>query len=502
MRALFLVCLIGLEASAQAAGADQQPAPSARLFVTGGAASRSLEQPGEGATGAVVRGFSPFVAHASGAIFFSRWFGLDGELRGGGFMASENGARVLLPSFSAAALPSFRWSPSGSVDLEAQVGWGLAGLPALSLSDPARPAGALRVTTGPVAGVVVGLEPAAWLSAQLFARGQLGLGGPLGLGVNAGAQLRLGALSLFDRRWGVGLTYELAWARAGADASALTLLEHRVGLGFAMLDRPAPTPPPVAPPEPPRDALRANLTVQVVTAGSAAPVPGATIEVEGRAAAAVDERGQLTLGDLAPGTLTVRASARGHRAGARPVTLRAGDSLAVTLELTPLTGPGRITGRVLSGPDAPLEGVLLRAGGGAAVKTDATGAFALEGVGPGLVRVTAAMTGFEKGEELVQVPPGSSAALTLTLRATSVRARATVKGVVVGADGAVPGATVRLLEKKLSVKSKADGRFELEVPGGRYTFSVQAPGYVTQTRPLELADGDQAIFHVELERAR
>jgi len=102
----------------------------------------------------------------------------------------------------------------------------------------------------------------------------------------------------------------------------------------------------------------------------------------------------------------------------------------------------------------------------------------------------------------VQVPPEASATVTFTLKATGVRAKATVKGLVLGADGAVPKATVTLAEKKLTVKVKPDGRFELEVPGGRHTITIQAPGYVTQSKVLELADGDQAIFHLELEKAR
>lgn len=500
VRAVFvLLLLFSVGAAAQSAPEPDAPPPSSRLWLTGGVALRHFEQPYEG-PGVIVQGLAPTTLHASGAVFFSRWLGLDVEARGGLVYASNNGAKVPLGSLGVAALPAFRLSPGAMIDLEAQLGWGVTGRPALSLADPAAPTGRLRLSTGPAAALVVGLEPAPWLSAQLFARTELAVGNAVGVGVNAGAQLRLGALRLGDTRWGVGVSYELAFARLGAGAGELLQLEHRFGLGVAMLARPAP-PMPVLPPPLPA-ATTARLVGRVLVAGKDVPVPGAVVEVSERGAVTADAQGRFVLVDLAPGAATVSAIAKGFKGASREVTLRAGDDATVELELAPPKGPGRVVGVVQAAPDKPLLGVLVRADGGAEVKTDERGAFTLERVGPGPVTITAALTGFEKGEEVVQVPPEASASLTFTLKATGVRAKATVKGLVLGADGAVPKATVKLLEKKLTVKLKPDGRFELEVPGGRYTISIQAPGYVTQTKVLELADGDQAIFHAELEKTR
>lgn len=500
VRAVFvLVLLFSVGAAAQPAPVPEAPPPSSRLWLTGGVSLRDLEQPYEG-PGVIVRGLAPTTLHASGAYFFSRWLGLDVEARGGLSYATNGGQTVPLRGFSAAALPAFRFSPLSLLDLEAQLGWGVTGRPVVSLADPAAPTGGLRLSTGPTAALVVGLEPTPWLSAQLFARTELAVGNTVGFGVNAGVQLRLGALRLGDTRWGVGVTYELASARLGAGEGELLHLEHRFGLGLAMLER-RPPPMPVLPP-PPVGATTARLAGRVLVAGKDVPVPGAVVEVSGRGAVTADAQGRFVLLDVEPGTATVSATAKGFKGTRRDVTLRAGEDAKLSLELVPPSGPGRVTGVVQSAPDKPLMGVLVRADGGAEVKTDERGAFTLERVGPGPVTITAAMTGFEKGEEVVQVPPEASAAITFTLKATGVRTKATVKGLVLGADGAVPKATVRLVEKKLTVKVKPDGRFELEVPGGRYTVTIQAPGYVTQSKVLELADGDQAIFHAELEKLR
>jgi hypothetical protein len=36
------------------------------------------------------------------------------------------------------------------------------------------------------------------------------------------------------------------------------------------------------------------------------------------------------------------------------------------------------------------------------------------------------------------------------------------------------------------------------VPGGRYTIVFSSRGYVPQTKVVDLADGDQALFYIDL----
>jgi hypothetical protein len=63
-------------------------------------------------------------------------------------------------------------------------------------------------------------------------------------------------------------------------------------------------------------------------------------------------------------------------------------------------------------------------------------------------------------------------------------------------------ATVRVVELKVKLAVKADGRFTADVPSGKYTLVIEAKGYVTQTKTVVVSGGDQAIFHTELERSR
>ena len=89
----------------------------------------------------------------------------------------------------------------------------------------------------------------------------------------------------------------------------------------------------------------------------------------------------------------------------------------------------------------------------------------------------------------------------LTLLKQGERAPATIRGLVKSAAGKPVKAQVRISEVSLNVPVKADGRFVVQVPGGKYTLTIEAAGYVTQVKTVEVADGDQAIFHCDLQPA-
>ena len=58
---------------------------------------------------------------------------------------------------------------------------------------------------------------------------------------------------------------------------------------------------------------------------------------------------------------------------------------------------------------------------------------------------------------------------------------------------------MKIAEASISVKAGDDGRFLISLPGGKYTMTIEAPGYESQSRVVEVADGDQAIFHCDLQ---
>ena len=100
---------------------------------------------------------------------------------------------------------------------------------------------------------------------------------------------------------------------------------------------------------------------------------------------------------------------------------------------------------------------------------------------------------FEFGTGTVRWP---AEGLTLPQATTSV-----VRGVVRGIDGSEIVATVRIDPGARTVTVTADGSFEAELPPGRYTVIVSAPGYSTQRREVRLSLGEVTVLNVDLHRS-
>lgn len=162
------------------------------------------------------------------------------------------------------------------------------------------------------------------------------------------------------------------------------------------------------------------------------------------------------------------------------------------------TGPGSIAGRVVSGDrKVPLPGVKVTASGVEA-RTDVAGAFTLGPVGPGPVSIRVEAAGYEALEDAVVVPPEAKASVDFTLRKLGVKALATLRGVVRSASGATVAAHLLVVEPRITTKVAANGRFAVRLPGGRYTLVIDAPGFLRQTKVVQVADGEDAVFNVDL----
>lgn len=494
---LVLLALLG-GLTARAAEPVPEPSPFARLYFTGGGAARQLNQ--DEGNGVIIRGLAPTSLHLSGAWFFKSWLGVQLEGRAEFFQAvsDSTGERVPLSGFALAPMATFRWQAHRVVSLEGQAGWSVAGRPIVSLAD-GQVTGTRAVHTGPILGAVLNVDPASMFAAQVFTRVELApianvLGrGAGGFGFSLGAQARIGALRFGKLTLGVAVSYELAAAGLSGSAGNMTQLGHRFGVGVALEGREAPAPVPVV--------ERGRIAGRVTRTGGA-PVAGASVAVGGKKVVTGAD-GRFDAGEIAPGEHEVRVSAKGLKPAQRTVQVAKGGRADVSVTLEAPSGPGRVTGVVRAGETGkPLPGARVSAEGGAAVTTAADGAFVLERAGPGPVKVTATLAGYADGEEVVQVPPEAEAKLDFTLAVKGVKAKATVRGLVRGPGGVAVKATVRVQELKLKIAVKADGRFVTEIPGGHYTLVIEAPGYVTQTKVLDVADGDQAIFHADLEKAR
>lgn len=494
--------LLSAAAGAQPIGALQEGQwVHTRVFATVGVIGRQSEQVfPEGTT--LIRGAQvprPLSVHVSGAHFARPWLGVGYELRSELLAARElagaalQGPVVPQQTIKAGAHLAFRWQQSLLLGLEGHLGWSLGSLGVIR--PLAFPSAEFFAITGPVVGAAVTLDPTTRFTAQVYGRVELSLAALVGPAVTVGVQARYALVDVGPFELGLAFLAELTsglWA-----APTVTSLNDgvwRLGLGPSLVGRRAPAPREVVEP-----TAAPSLTGRVTRSDGRA-VPGAVVSAGGQTATS-DAAGAFALFGLPPGPSTVTASTATLRPASVEVVVTPGTPVELTMVLAEKTGPGRITGVVSAGPDRPLAGAKVTSGA-TSVKTNATGEYVLEKVGPGPVKVRVLLDGYTPADEVVQVPPEASAKLDVTLEVATQRAKAKVRGLVSSVEGPVAKASVRIVELKLKQAVKADGRFEVEVPGGRYTLVIEAPRHVTQTRQLEVADGDQAIFQIELEKTR
>ncbi|MDX2010672.1 MAG: carboxypeptidase regulatory-like domain-containing protein [Myxococcaceae bacterium] len=509
-----------------------------RALVTLGGVFRSQTQ-GQTATAQAFSTNAPFLllSQALTATWYSRsWFGVQGDVRIDPFRFFQqatppidltnqdlvNERSTEYRAISGNLLGLLRWQAAPSFGLELQGGWAMAGRPYMRL-DRSCPQGLGRLptdtsvqscaagilTTGPIGGVAANLDLGRHLWLQLYGRAEYILGleeaaawGRLrGPGITGGLQARFGSFGVGPFEFGVGLLLEVAWSNLvaprlpdGPENPALSTILGRASLGGAVtLRRPVTATTTTGPERKPR-----GIAGRVLKADRS-PVTGASVSVGPRAVVS-DAAGAFEVTDLTPGTFEVKASAPGLRSASVSVVVAEGLT-ETELVLEAPTGPGRVTGVVRAAPDKPLAGAKV-VSGAKTTTTQASGAYTLDGVGPGPVQLRVMLDGYVPADEAVQVPPEATATLDVTLELAAQRTKAKLRGVISSAAGPVAKATVRVVELKLKQAVKADGRFEVEVPGGKYTLVIEAPKHVTQTKQVEVADGDQAIFQIELEKLR
>jgi hypothetical protein len=164
---------------------------------------------------------------------------------------------------------------------------------------------------------------------------------------------------------------------------------------------------------------------------------------------------------------------------------------------------GRITGIVrLEGGGQPLEGVAVSVADGASTRTGPDGRFTLGDLSPGLLKVNLARADLVPGTEVVSLPPGADVTVEVALRRAEAPAPAVLIGLVRGEDGAPVAARVRLIEPNLTVDADGRGRFRFEVPAGRYTLTIEAPGFISQKKTVRAGAGEQNIYNVDLQVER
>jgi hypothetical protein len=315
-----------------------------------------------------------------------------------------------------------------------------------------------------------------------------------GLGVGGGLRVQL--FRTGNVRW--GLMAEVQWhqdSMSSTDAAvALAASQSVVRTGLA-LDLQWKVPDALEQP------LPASLVLRAMSAEGAVPNASITLTAEGQASRELttDSAGEARVAELPAGSWRASARAPGFLAAEGAIALRPGESGALDLALPkepPKVGTLKVS-VIAFETKAPLAATLDI--NGRAVVASEAGVATLDGLAPGPVMVKASLAGFKVGEEAASIVAGRETELTITLVPEKKAVPATLSGLVRSARGGKPvTATLEIRELQLNLSADQAGAFTTQLPGGKYTIRIAAPGFRPQTKTVIVRDGDQAIFNVDL----
>jgi hypothetical protein len=131
---------------------------------------------------------------------------------------------------------------------------------------------------------------------------------------------------------------------------------------------------------------------------------------------------------------------------------------------------------------------------------DSAGSCAIEDVKAGNIVVRVEAPEFEPSERTLTVQPG--AATKLAVRLVAIPPPSQLRGVVRSLDGKAitPHVRVEPLGKEASIDDK--GNFQLDLAPGGYDVVIEAAGYVTQRRHIQVEPKGVVILNAELVKAR
>lgn len=163
----------------------------------------------------------------------------------------------------------------------------------------------------------------------------------------------------------------------------------------------------------------------------------------------------------------------------------------------------QVSGVILdSATRKPIPGVLVTVPGAGLppVATEAeTGRFLTHPLPAGPVRIAAQKDGYRIIEHDMKLTAGETSTVELTMEAM---ARPALFNVSTTSKKKPVAATLRLQGPKnqeFATSESATGPAKLEVPAGRYTVNVTAPGYLAQTRDVQVSEGGTLDLAFELE---
>ncbi|MES1042532.1 hypothetical protein FOA20_24445 [Peribacillus simplex] len=246
---------------------------------------------------------------------------------------------------------------------------------------------------------------------------------------------------------------------------------------------------------------------------SGAPITGVRIDLNNSRGEFIgftftDSNGQYYFQGLEPGTYNISASAEGYLEAQLTLTLEAGESdLNANISLIRASGLGSIRGQVRNAknnlPIASARVEILNSQGVlvAAVSTDSSGFFEVQGLLPGRYTVRASASLYITGSTEAVVNAGGTTNVTLFL----TMALASLSGTVTDEKNGKPipcaliSAFNHAVKLKVFGKTNENGKYIITalVPG-TYTVRVSAKGYLTETVTVTLEPGESLVLDFQL----
>ncbi|HEY3450276.1 MAG TPA: carboxypeptidase-like regulatory domain-containing protein [Myxococcales bacterium] len=458
------------------------------------------------------KGMAPSHLRFDGALWFGNLpLGLTARanwerfaLKGSDFAGTDVSFGV--DSFTVGGGLSTRFDVVSGWALEAALGYQYGSLPIIDASGTAMAKGEVTAH-GPMIALRFGLPQGSWIlpdlhaSAVPYTMASTPLGSSTGWALDAGVGLGFGALNLGGLEWSAVLGYDFSTTQVSGGGGQFIQRAHRASLGLR-LSIPGTT----SMVEPPKPSGPGRIFGKLLDPDGN-PLAKHLVEIEGAPEPLTTrDDGTFTLKKAGPGPVALRAVEPGLKPAAKTVDVPPETDVNVELQLTRPTGPGTIRGVVYDKPVDPTKRVPVAKAtlqvAGKTYETDESGAFRIADVGPGLVQLKLVAKGFVAGDEVVQVPPEAEAKVELSMLREKVKPLATLRGQVRGPGGKPLAAKLAIPEAKIVSEANASGEFKFQVPGGRYKVQIEAPGYVAQTKTVQVADGDQALFNIDMHPTR
>jgi hypothetical protein len=251
------------------------------------------------------------------------------------------------------------------------------------------------------------------------------------------------------------------------------------------------------------DARPGALTLQVLDAEKGTPLASAQVVlvVEGAAQAPreTNEKGQVRVPELPPGTVVAQVTAPGYEYAEGSATIQSEEQARLEVrarKLPPAVGSVKllVTDKRDNTPIPDAKVVV----GDKELRTDGAGQVRLEKLPAGPVLVKIAAEGFQSVEEAVVIVGGQETELPVPLMLAKRLGYATISGTVRSTRGAPLVATLAIPAANVRTRTGTEGAFSLKLKPGTFRIIISAKGHLTQTKTVTVRDGEQAIFNVDL----